>query len=228
MQHLAIIPDGNRRWAKKHKLRSFFGHKKGLDASKSAISFCIKNKIKYLSFYAFSIENFNRPEEEKDYLFDLLMEQAVSSLPDFIKQGIKIRFLGDRDFFPKRVINSILKMEKETSHLEKLNLNFLFCYGAKKEIVYAVKNLARKVKDGILNIDEIDEDKVSNSLWTVGIPDPDLIIRTSNRARLSNFLLYQAAYSEFMFLDCFWPEITEKHFEKCLQDFKNIQRNFGK
>jgi undecaprenyl diphosphate synthase len=228
MQHLAIIPDGNRRWAAKNKLKSFFGHKKGLDAVKSAIQVCLKNQIKYLSIYTFSLENFNRSEEEKSYLFDLLVEQFSFQLPEFIKQGIKIRFVGDKKFFPEKVQKSILDAELATKDLDKLNLNLLFCYGAKAELVHAAKSLAQKVKSGELKIDEIDENKLSESLWTAGAPDPDLIIRTSNLRRLSNFLLYQAAYSELMFLDCFWPEVTENVLQKCVDDFKNIQRNFGK
>ncbi|MCK4650852.1 di-trans,poly-cis-decaprenylcistransferase [Candidatus Babeliales bacterium] len=228
MQHLAIIPDGNRRWAKKNKLKSILGHKKGLDAFDIAVKFCLKNNIKYLSIYIFSLENFNRSEEEKKYLFDLLIELVVENVSKFIKQRVRVRFLGNKDYFPQKVKPAIERMEKETAYLDKLNLNFLFCYGAKNEIVNAVKQLATKVKNGILDVEDIDEESISKSLWTTGIPDPDLIIRTSNRFRLSNFLLYQAAYSEIKVIDCYWPEITENHLEECCKDFKNIQRNFGK
>ncbi len=227
MQHLAIIPDGNRRWAKSHKLQSFIGHKKGMDAFDVAIKFCIKNSIKYLSVYTFSLENFNRPETEKKYLFDLIIKHATDKLQSFIKNEIKVRFIGDKSYFPEHVRPAIEKLENETKHLNKLNLNLLFCYGGKSELVQAAKNLALKVKAGVLAPEEIDEQEISNSLWTNGIPDPDLIIRTSKRCRLSNFLLYQAAYSEFIFLDCFWPEITEQHLDKCLDDFNQVQRNFG-
>ena len=228
MQHLAIIPDGNRRWAKKNKLRSLLGHQKGMDAFEVATKFCIKNKIKYLSIYSFSLENFNRSEEEKSYLFDLLIKQTQTKLASFIKNGIRIRFIGDRSYFPKKVVPAIAELEEKTKHLDTLNLNLLFCYGAKLELVHAAKELAKKVKAGILDVDDIDENQISNSLWTANMPDPDLIIRTSGRCRLSNFLLYQAAYSEFMFLDCFWPEITHGHLQNCFDEFKNIQRNFGK
>ena len=228
MQHLAIIPDGNRRWAKKNKLKSLMGHKKGLDAFEIAIKFCLEKGIWYLSVYTFSLENFNRSQEEKSYLFDLLLQHCKSKLPEFIKNGIRARFIGDKSFFPKNVAPAIEEMEEKTKHLNKLNLNFLFCYGAKIELVHAIKNLAKEVKAGVLAVDDIDEEKISSSLWTAGMPDPDLIIRTSGLCRLSNFLLYQAAYSEFMFLDCYWPEITQAHLQKCFDDFENVQRNFGK
>lgn len=228
MQHLAIIPDGNRRWAAKNKLKSIFGHKKGLDAVKVAIRVCIKNKIKYLSIYTFSLENFNRSEEEKSYLFNLLVNELAIQLQDFKKEGIRIRFIGDKNYFPGNVRQTIQKAEQETKDLDKLHLNLLFCYGSKNEIVNAARSLAQKVKSGEIKVEEIDEKSLSDSLWTSGMPDPDLIIRTSNLFRLSNFLLYQSAYSELMFLDCFWPEVTEPILQKCVDDFIQIQRNFGK
>ncbi|MBD3272988.1 di-trans,poly-cis-decaprenylcistransferase [Candidatus Dependentiae bacterium] len=228
MQHLAIIPDGNRRWAKKNKLKSFFGHKKGMESFRMTVRFCLKKGIKYLSFYTFSLENFNRPEEEKNYLFKLLMGESIKQLPELKEQGVKIRFIGDKNYFPKNVLTSIKKLEEETKQNNKLNVNLLFCYGAQREIVHATKKLAEEVKKGALKLEEINEQVLENSLWTAGMPNPDLIIRTSKRARLSNFLLYQAAYSEFMFLDIFWPEIKENHLECCLNEFKGIQRNFGR
>jgi undecaprenyl diphosphate synthase len=228
MQHLAIIPDGNRRWAAKNKLKSVFGHKKGLDAVKVAIKVCIKNGIKYLSIYTFSLENFNRSEEEKSYLFELLINELAAQLPEFKKEGIRIRFIGDKNYFPRGVFQTIQTAEQETKDLDRLNLNLLFCYGSKGEIVHATRSLAQKVKSGEIKVEDIDENTLSNFLWTSGMPDPDLIIRTSGLSRLSNFLLYQSAYSEFMFLDCFWPEVNEPILQKCVDNFTQIQRNFGK
>ncbi len=228
MQHLAIIPDGNRRWAKKNKLKSIMGHRTGMEAFKKTIKFCLKKGINYLSFYTFSLENFNRPEEEKKYLFKLLMDQSIKQLPELKKQGVRVRFIGDRNYFPHEMLSSIKQIEDETKDNNKLNLNLLFCYGGQREIVHVVKDLAKKVKAGVIDLEDINEEKIKGSLWTAGMPDPELIIRTSKRARLSNFLLYQAAYSEFMFLDIFWPEITDDHLQKCLDDFDGIQRNFGK
>lgn len=228
MQHLAIIPDGNRRWAKKNKLKSIMGHKTGMEAFKKTIKFCMKKGIKYLSFYTFSLENFNRPEEEKSYLFKLLLEQTKKQLEEFVKNKIRVRFIGDRAFFPDSLVDTIDDIEKKTKQFDNLHLNLLFCYGSKREIVSATKKIAQKVKDGLLDIDTLGEDSFSNYLWTAGMPDPELVIRTSSRARLSNFLLYQVAYAEFMFLDIFWPEITDDHLQKCLDDFEGIERNFGK
>lgn len=227
MQHLAIIPDGNRRWAAQHKLETFFGHKKGRDIVRSAISVCIKNSVKYLSFYTFSLENFRRSELERAYLFDLLSQGFVSELPELIKQGVRVRFIGDRSKFPAQLLDSINQAEEKTKHLDVLNLNLLFCYGATAEITQAIKDIARRVKEGLLQIEDITENMVKSSLWTAGIPDPDLIVRTGGARRLSNFLLLQAAYSEFSFLDCFWPEVTEQHLETCIANFENTQRNFG-
>lgn len=227
MQHLAIIPDGNRRWAMQNKLESIFGHQRGMETVKSAIKVCIKNSIQYLSFYTFSLENFRRSNHEKNYLFSLITNGTQNELADLIKHGVRIRFIGNRLLFPESIQQTIQTIEKKTEHLNTLNLNLLFCYGAKSEIVHAAKLLAHQVKNGILNVEDIDEEKVHGSLWTAGMPDPDLIIRTGGVVRLSNFLLFQAAYSELSFLDCHWPEITEEKLEGCIQEFKSTQRNFG-
>jgi undecaprenyl diphosphate synthase len=228
MQHLAVIPDGNRRWALRNKLESFLGHQRGLEAAQNTIRACIKRGIKFLSFYTFSIENFNRLESEKKYLFSLLANEFSKNLPKLIKNGIKVKFIGDTSYFPMQIKDTIVNIEEQTKDLGKLNLNILFCYGARQEIVSAVKDIVKRVTNGVLTIDQIDEDLISNSLWTKGIPEPDLIIRTSGVIRLSNFLLFQSAYSEFMFLNCYWPEITEENILECVDKFESVKRNFGK
>jgi len=227
MQHLAIIPDGNRRWAAQRKLESFFGHKKGTTAVRSAIKVCLEQGIKYLSFYTFSLENFRRSALEKEYLFNLLATEFTTRLPELIEQGIRVRFIGDASYFPDNIRGVITQLEEKTRGFTNLNLNLLFCYGAQQEMVNAVKTIAQKVKAGLLAEEDINEGTISNALWTQGIPDPELIIRTSGISRLSNFLLFQAAYSEFLFLDCFWPEITEEKLLECITRFKSMQRNFG-
>lgn len=227
MNHLAIIPDGNRRWAKQHKLESFFGHKKGVDAVRSAISVCIKNGIKYLSFYTFSLENVNRSEIEKTYLFNLLASELGNQLPELIKEKVKIRFLGDKSFFPESILPTIANLEEKTKDLDTLHLNLLFFYGGQQEITQAVQKMAEKVKTGELNAQDISVDTIKSNLWTAGTPDPELIIRTGNVSRLSNFLLFQAAYSEFMFLDSFWPDANEEMLQGCINKFTGIKRNFG-
>lgn len=228
MQHLAIIPDGNRRWAASHKLESFFGHKKGTEAVRAAISVCIKNGIKYLSFYTFSLENFRRSEEEKNYLwYQLLSVELKKQLPELMEQGVSVRFLGDTRLFPEKLVESIKEIEEKTNKGTTLILNLLFCYGAQQEIVYATQQVVEDVQQGKIRADEISSDTIKNHLWTAGMPDPDLIIRTGKVFRLSNFLLFQAAYAEFMFLDCFWPEVTEEVLQKSLYRFASLQRNYG-
>lgn len=228
MQHLAIIPDGNRRWAVANKMQAILGYKKGIDVVKSAVNICIKNGIKFLSIYTFSFENFNRSDDEKKYLFNLLGNELKSSLKDLAKEKIRVRFIGDSSYFPEPLRVVISELENETKDFDRLTLNLCFCYGSRQEMVFAVKRLAQQVKDDKIKIDDINEKLISDSLWTAGIPDPDLIIRTSDILRLSNFLLYQAAYSELMFLNCYWPEVTEAMLQKCVDDFAKIKRNFGK
>jgi undecaprenyl diphosphate synthase len=227
MQHLAVIPDGNRRWALQNKLASLFGHQKGLDVTWAAFQFCIKQGIKYFSIYTFSIENFRRDAAEKKYLFQLIIDGFSKHTDDFLKYGIRINFIGDRALFPDQVTTVIEQVEQATKHLDTLVVNILFCYGATAEITAAVKAIASQVSNGTMQIGDITEEVVRSALWTKDTPSPDLILRTGGVSRLSNFLLYQAAYSEFIFLDDYWPALTEKHFEQCLEKFNSIKRNFG-
>lgn len=227
MQHLAIIPDGNRRWATQHKYEVVRGHQQGKEVFKSAITICLKNSIRYLSMYTFSLENFRRSALEKQYLFHLFMDNAASLAQDCLKHKIRVRFLGDLSRFPSGVQEQALQLQEKTAHHDTLHLNFLFGYGAQYEIVAAAKRIADQVKQGILSVEDINEDRFSRELLTAGMPDPDLIIRTGGVSRLSNFLLYQAAYSEFKFLDCFWPDVSEELLQQCIEEFKVTQRNFG-
>jgi len=228
VQHLAIIPDGNRRWASSHKLEACIGHKKGMDIIGTAITICLNNGIKFLSFYAFSLENFKRNEVEKNYLFLTLPNDFLKKLPELIEKGVKVQFLGDEQFYPESLQKIIQEIQEKTQNLNNLTLSFLFCYGSKQELVFAVRKLAKRILVGDLLIGDITEQTISNSLWTAGMPDPDLIIRTSGVIRLSNFLLYQSAYSEFKFLDCCWPEISEKILQDCINEFNDVKRNYGK
>lgn len=228
MQHLAIIPDGNRRWAANHRLAAHLGHHRGLDAFQAAIKVCIDNGIKYLSFYTFSLENFNRGDFEKRYLFSVLPDEFLKKLPDLIKNEVRVQFLGDKSAFPANLLKTINEVQDKTKHLGRLTLSLLFCYGGRQELVRAARDLARQVAAGQLAVDDITEDSLRSSLWTGDLPDPDLIIRTSGIVRLSNFLLYQAAYSEFKFLNCFWPEVSETVLQECVDDFRGVKRNFGK
>lgn len=229
MQHVAMIMDGNRRWAREKKLEAVtMGHKKGIDAIRASVRFCLKKNIKYLSLYTFSLENFRRDAKEKSYLFDLLAQSIKKDLFDLVEQKVRVRFVGDRSCFPESLRDTIFEVEEKTKEFDKLNLNFLFCYGSKQELLAATKKVAQKVKDGELSVDEIDEDIFRKEMWMGHAPDPEIIIRTGKKTRLSNFLLYQAAYSELIFPDCYWPEITQERLEECVKDFQDIQRNFGK
>jgi undecaprenyl diphosphate synthase len=228
MQHLAIIPDGNRRWAKQNKLQTVLGHNKGGQTIRTAVSVCLQNKIKYLSVYIFSLENFNRSDQEKEYIFKMIPDHVEESKPDLLQNRVRVQFLGDRTVFPDKTLNVINSIEEETKSFDNLTLSFLFCYGGRQEILHAVKDLCKDVVSGAVSADTIDERILRNYLWSSCLPDPDLIIRTSGISRLSNFFTFQAAYSELMFLDCYWPEVDKECLQKCIDDYANISRNFGK
>lgn len=228
IKHLAVVMDGNRRWARKNKIDILFGHSKGgVNAAKTTVKFCLEKGIKYLSLYAFSLENLKRSEIEKKFLFDLLIKENSQTAEEFIKNNIQVRFIGDKSLFPELVRKSCDLLEEKTKACSGLFLNILFCYGARQEIFSAAKTLFEKIKLGLLEQKDVCQKDLENCFWTSGIPEPDLIIRTGGASRLSNFLLYQSAYSELCFLDCLWPEITYQHLEKALLQFQMTQRNFG-
>lgn len=227
MQHLALVMDGNRRWARSNNLSSKDGHRKGQDSARLAVEFCIKRQIKYLSLYAFSLENFKRSQQEQDDLFTILLDAIDAELDELQAQGVCIRFIGDRSAFPPHLLKAIQRAEAQTEQNSTLYLSVLFCYGGQQELVHAVKKIVQQVQEGQRNIDDIDQQCISNALWTSGIPDPDLIVRPSGVRRLSNFLLYQAAYSEYAFVDWNWPDLTETHLQQCLDDYRAVKRNYG-
>lgn len=220
--------DGNRRWALQQGLVSWFGHKKGLSAIQRVIDFCLAKQIPYLSLYAFSIENLQRSQDEQRYLFEVLAQEALQDLETFKRKNICIRFIGDRTLFPARVIPVCETMERETASGNALQVNFLLCYGGRQEIVDAAQRIACEVAQGNLQSADITTAVFEKFLWTSGIPSPDLIVRTGGQQRLSNFLLFQCAYSEFYFLDCLWPDISVQNLEAALIYFDNCRKNFGK
>jgi undecaprenyl diphosphate synthase len=228
IKHLAVVMDGNRRWARKNKMEALFGHSKGgVAAAKKTIAFCLEKGIEYLSLYTFSLENFKRSDIEKQFLFDLLNNVCNNEAKDLVAQGIRVRFIGDWSLFPETVAASCKLLEQQTQTGNRLNLNILFCYGARQEIIAAVKTLFTQVQSGSISPQELTLKNLEDCLWTAHMPEPELIIRTGGGQRLSNFLLYQAAYSEFCFLDCLWPEITQEDLVKALDGFNQTQRNFG-
>ncbi len=228
LQHIAIIMDGNRRWAKKRMLPSAAGHKKGVEALRATLKACAKFNVKYLTVYAFSTENWNRDKEEVDFLMSLLAKTIVKEVPEFIENDIKLSFIGDRKSLSKDIVDILEFGEKETSNCKTLNLQIAFNYGARMEITNAVKIIAEKVKNGEINIDEINENMISQNVYTSNIPDPDLLIRTGGEKRISNYLLWQCAYSEIYVTDIFWPEFDENALAKAIIEFKTRNRRFGK
>ena len=228
MNHLAIIMDGNRRWAKKKGLSFTTGYKDGgVGAMRRAIEFALKKNIKFLSLYTFSLENFKRPQAEQDFIFNSLVAEGPRHLEFLHKHQIKTRFIGDPERFPEHVKPTITMLESETASYTNLQVNMLFCYGGQQEIVNAVKKIAHQVALGALQESEISESTMYEYLWAGNIPNPELIIRTGNAHRLSNFLLFQAAYSELYFLECFWPDITEDDLERAVAAYASTQKNFG-
>ena len=220
VKHVAIIMDGNGRWGIKHKKSRNLGHKEGLKTVEKIIKASIKNKIKYLTLYAFSTENWKRPKKEINFLFNLLENFLLSKISEFNKQNIKLKIIGKKIFSKK--INTLLnKSEKKTSRNKKLQINLALNYGSKSEIVHSF-NIINKNKK------RINEKNIAKHLFTQNIPDPDLLIRTGNTQRLSNFLLWQLAYSEIFFEKKLWPDFTVKDYNKVIKKFKYIKRNFGK
>ena len=220
LNHVAIIMDGNGRWGLRYKNSRNAGHKAGLNTVEKIIKETIKNKIKYLTLYAFSTENWKRPKREINYLFNLLENFLINRIKELHKQNIKLKIIGVKSFSSK--LNKLLRLsEKKTSKNTKLQINLALNYGSKSELINAFKNL-KKSKD------KINEKNLIKYLQTKNIPDPDLLIRTGNTKRLSNFLLWQLAYSEIFFEKKLWPEFTERDYNKIIKKFKNIKRNFGK
>ena len=219
LKHVAIIMDGNGRWGLRYKNSRNAGHKAGLSTVEKIIKETIKNKIKFLTLYAFSTENWKRPKGEINYLFKLLENFLTDKIEDFNKQDIRLKIIGKKSFSPK--LNKLLDIsEKKTLKNNKLQINLALNYGSKSELVNAFKNLVK-------NNDKINEINLTKYLQTKNIPDPDLLIRTGNTNRLSNFLLWQLAYSEIFFEKKLWPEFNEYDFNKIIKSFKKIKRNFG-
>jgi undecaprenyl diphosphate synthase len=227
LTHLACIMDGNRRWAFKQGFGSWFGHKKGLDAVQRVIDFCLEKNIKYLSLYAFSIENLQRSTDERKYLFEVLAQEALQDIDTFKSKNVRVKFVGDRTLFPVNMQFVCEQAESATSTGDALQVNFLLCYGGQQEIVDAAKRLAVEINKGNVVLKDVTPVLFEKFLWTGGMPSPELIIRTGGQQRLSNFLLFQCAYSELYFLDCLWPDISSVELESALTYFDKCRKNFG-
>ena len=226
-EHIAIIMDGNRRWAKNKGLATRDGHRAGAKALESISSYCNKIGIKYLTVYAFSTENWKRSKEEVSALMAILKMQLNSFLKEKDKQNIKIKIAGNIDELSKSLKSLIIKAIETTKNNTGLTLNIAFNYGGRPEIISAVKKIAQKVKNNEIDIEDINEELISNNLYTAGQPDPDLLIRTSKELRTSNFLPWQLVYTEFYFPDKHWPEFTEEDLLEAIRVYQKRNRRFG-
>ena len=228
LQHIAIIMDGNRRWAKSKGLPSALGHKKGVDSLKTIMRACDDFGIKYLTVYAFSTENWNRKPEEVNFLMDLLGQTLKNELKEMHENGVVINFIGNtKQLSPK--LQEILKDAVElTKNNSGVRLQIAFNYGARDEITRAVRDIVQKVKNNELNPEDINENTISNSLYTSSIPDPDLLIRTGGEMRVSNYLLWQIAYSEIYVTKTLWPEFDKEALSTAIEEFHSRQRRYGK
>lgn len=227
-QHVAIIMDGNGRWAKTKGEDRSFGHKNAIDAVRSAINACNEIYIPYLTLYTFSSENWNRPKDEVSNLMNLLSETLLLEAEDIFNKGLRLHVIGDITKLPNLVRDQLENLMDITKDNRRGNLILALSYGAKEEILQAVKSISAKVANGEVSLDQIDEILFEKHLYTKDIPPVDLLIRTSGEVRISNFLLWQIAYAEMQFLDVLWPDFNRETFFQCIYNFQNKERRFGK
>ncbi len=228
IKHIAIIMDGNRRWARSHNLDTKLGHKKGAEVLETISRYCNKIGLEYLTVYAFSTENWKRTKEEVGAIMLILQMYLDRFLKTADLDNIKLRILGDIDGVPEELRKKMIQMEERTKDNTGLNLNIAFNYGGRAEIVRATQRIAQDVLDGKMEIKDINEDTISNNLYTCGQSDPDLVIRTSGELRMSNFLPWQITYSEFLFLDKYWPDFTSEDVDNAINEYNNRHRRIGK
>ena len=226
-RHIAIIMDGNRRWAKERGLDPKLGHKEGADNLKKIAKYANQIGIEYLTVYAFSTENWKRTKEEVGTLMLLLQKYVEDFLKDTSKNNIRIKILGDTTRLNEELQKSIQKIVDATADCTGLTLNIAFNYGGRDEIVKAVKKIAKQIENKEIRIEDIDEDLISSSLYTTGQPEPDLLIRPGGEQRISNYLLWQLAYTEFLFIPKYWPDFSKEDLDEAIQIFENRNRKFG-
>lgn len=226
-KHIAIIMDGNGRWAKERKLPRTMGHKAGVESIREIVKECSKLGVKYLTLYAFSTENWNRPNEEVNALMSLLVQYLRKEFKELNDNNVIINHIGDISKLPSICQEELLDSYNKTRNNSGLVLNLALNYGGRKEIIRAFKMILKDVKDGKITEDDIDEEVISNYLYTKNMPDPDLIIRPSGEQRISNFLLWQCAYSEFWYSNIKWPDFKVEHLHKAIQDYQKRDRRYG-
>ena len=227
-KHVAIIMDGNGRWAKSRGEERTFGHKNAISAVRNAISACDKAGVEYLTLYTFSTENWNRPNDEVETLMSLLSETLLKEAAELFSKGVRLHVIGEVEKLPTLVREQLLNVVDLTKNNTKSNLVLALSYGSQREILNAVKEIAQEVKEGKISTEDIDEKLFENHLYTKDLPPVDLLIRTSGEVRISNFLLWQIAYAELQFLDIFWPDFQEEHLYQCIINYQNKERRFGK
>jgi len=225
--HIAIIMDGNGRWASNKKKSRRYGHKKGASTAKNIVKIAGSNEIKYLTLYAFSTENWGRPTKEVRLLMSLFIETLENEIDELNSNNVSIRFIGDRENLSKKLRDKMKNAEKITLDNTGLNLYVALAYGARWDILNAIKGIVTRVKENQLDESKIDENTLSSYLQLGDIPDPDLLIRTGGEKRISNFLLWNIAYTELFFCDCLWPEFNEKEFFNALNFYSKRKRRFG-
>ncbi len=220
--------DGNGRWAKEKGEERIFGHTYGVESVREALTAATESGVKYLTLYAFSTENWNRPKEEVDALMNLLVKTIASEIKSLNENEVRLKAIGDIDNLPNSCRSALNKAMDETAKNKRITLILALSYSSKWEITNAVKKIVSAAKNNEINIDEISDKLISSHLQTAGIPDPELLIRTSGENRISNFLLWQLAYSEFVFLDIMWPDFKKTHFYKAIFDYQKRERRFGR
>ena len=227
-RHIAIIMDGNGRWAKRQGMARMFGHRQGVETVHRITEAAAELGVEYLTLYAFSTENWNRPKEEVDALMVLLVDTIVKETPTLMKNNVSLQTIGDLSRLPQATRSKFLECIEQTSQNTGLTLVIALSYSARWEMIEATKRIASAVKDGELLLEDINEELLSNYMTTAQMPDPDLLIRTSGELRISNFLLWQLAYSELYFTNCLWPEFTNEEFYHAIVDYQHRERRFGK
>lgn len=227
-RHVAIIMDGNGRWAKRQGLARMFGHRQGVETVHRITEAAAELGISYMTLYAFSTENWNRPKEEVDALMSLLVDTIAKETPTLMKNNVRLQTIGDLTRLPQTTRDNFVACIEETSGNTGLTLVIALSYSARWELIRATQQIAAKVKDGEMLLEDINEEVLGAYLTTSDMPDPDLLIRTSGELRISNFLLWQLAYSELYFTDCLWPEFTTDEFYRAIVDYQHRERRFGK
>lgn len=226
--HIAIIMDGNGRWAKERGLHRSRGHQEGVVAVRRVVEAAIHAKVSYLTIYAFSTENWNRPDEEVDALMDLMVHAILKETPDLIKQGVRLKAIGDSERLPEKTRSALAESLEKTKDGKNITLVLALSYSSKWEITDAVKNMLVDIENSKLSSNDLNEELISTYLSTKDIPDPDLLIRTGGEQRISNFLLWQLAYAELYFTDTYWPDFNDEHLYRAISDFQSRERRFGR